>query len=345
MKLADLSGIVQGTILGDPELEITGAAGIREAAKGDITFISSPKFVKYLRESRASCVIVKEPIGGLAVTQLVVSNPYYAFARALELLYPGRAVEPGISDMAAVSPKASIGREVAVLPFVYVSDNVLIGDGTVLYPGVCIGEHSSVGNGCIIYPNVTIRENVRIGDRVIIHSGTVVGSDGFGYVLEKESHYKIPQVGGVVIEDDVEIGSNVSIDRATVGDTVIGRGAKIDNLVQIAHNVKIGEKSLVIAQAGIAGSSELGNFVTLAGQVGVADHVTIEAGTILGAQSGVIPGHLSKGIYSGTPAMPHREWLKAQALFARLPEMGRRMRELEDRLNKLEKGMQHDERK
>ena len=345
MKLGDLSSIVQGKILGDPELEITGAAGIREAERGDITFISSPKFVKYLHESNASCVIVKEPIEGLAVTQLVVSNPYYTFAKALELIYPGRAVAPGISGMAAVSQKASIGREVAVLPFVYVADNVSIGDGTVLYPGVCIGEHSSVGNSCIIYPNVTIRENVRIGDRVIIHAGTVVGSDGFGYVLEKESHYKIPQVGGVVIEDDVEIGSNVSIDRATVGDTVIGKGTKIDNLVQIAHNVKIGAKSLVIAQVGIAGSSELGSFVTLAGQVGVADHVTVESGTILGGQAGVIPGHLPKGIYSGTPAMPHRDWLKSKALFARLPEMGKKMRELEERLNKLEKGMHHDERK
>jgi UDP-3-O-[3-hydroxymyristoyl] glucosamine N-acyltransferase len=343
MKLADLSKIVKGTILGDPKLEITGAAGVTEASQGDITFIASPKFARYLQESKASCVIVKEPLGGLAVTQLVVSNPYYAFAKALELLFPGKTMEPGISPMAAVSPKASFGRDVTVLPFVYIADNAHIGDGAVLYPGVFIGEDSIVGNGCILYPNVTIREKVRIGDRVIIHSGTVVGSDGFGYVLEKDAHYKIPQVGGVVIEDDVEIGSNVSIDRGTVGDTLIGRGSKIDNLVQIAHNVKIGERSLVIAQAGIAGSSELGRFVTLAGQVGVSDHVTIESGTILGAQSGVMPGHLPKGIYSGSPAIPHRDWLKAQALFSRLPEMGKKMRDIEERLNKLEKGTQYDE--
>jgi UDP-3-O-[3-hydroxymyristoyl] glucosamine N-acyltransferase len=344
MKLAEFSKIVNGSILGDPELEITGASGVREATKGDITFISSPKFLKYLDESKASCVIVKEPIEGLSITQLIAANPHYAFARALECLFPGQPVESGISDMATVSGKASVGKNVAILPFAYVSDDVSIGDGTVLYPGVFIGERTRIGSKCILYPNVTIRENVRIGDRVIVHSGTVIGSDGFGYVFEKGAHYKIPQVGGVVVEDDVEIGSNVSIDRATIGDTIIGTGSKIDNLVQIAHNVKIGEKSLIIAQVGIAGSSEIGSFVTLAGQVGVADHLSIDSGAIVGAQSGIV-GHLPKGVFSGTPAIPHKDWLRSQVLFAKLPEMNKKMRELEERLNKLEKGMHHDERK
>lgn len=343
MKLAEFSRIVNGSILGDPELEITGASGVREATRGDITFISSPKFLKYLGESKASCVIVKEPIEGLSITQLIAANPYYAFARALEYLFPPRPAEPGISDIAMVSCKALIGRDVAILPFAYVSADVSIGDGSVLYPGVFIGENTRVGSNCILYPNVTIRENISIGDRVIVHSGTVIGSDGFGYAFEKGAHYKIPQVGGVVVGDDVEIGSNVSIDRATIGDTMIGAGSKIDNLVQIAHNVKIGEKSLIISQVGIAGSSEIGSFVTLAGQVGVADHTSIESGTVIGAHSG-ISGHVAKGIYSGYPAIPHKNWLRSQALFAKLPEMSRKMKELEERLNKLEKGMQHDER-
>jgi UDP-3-O-[3-hydroxymyristoyl] glucosamine N-acyltransferase len=344
MKLAEFSKIVHGAIHGDPDIEIQGAAGVREATEGDITFVSSPQFLKYLGESKASCVIVREPIEGLSITQLVVSNPYYAFAKALESLFPSRTIERGISDRATVSGKALIGNDVAILPFAFVSDDVSIADGTILYPGVFIGEHTRIGKNCVIYPNVTIRENVRIGDRVIIHSGTVIGSDGFGYVFEGGAHYKIPQVGGVVVEDDVEIGANVTIDRATIGDTVIGTGTKIDNLVQIAHNVKIGEKSLLIAQVGIAGSSEIGSFVTLAGQVGIADHTSIESGTMLGAQAGT-SGRLSKGVYSGSPAIPHRNWLRSQALFAKLPEMNKKMRELEERLTTLEKGMHHDDRK
>jgi len=266
-----------------------------------------------------------------------VSNPSYAFARAIEFFYPRPSFEPGISGSAAVSEKAEIGRNVSIRAFACLEDHASIGDETVISPGVFVGENSRIGRQCLIYPNVTIRENVRIGDRVIIHSGSVIGSDGFGYVLEKGEHYKIPQVGGVIIEDDVEIGSNVSIDRATLGNTVIRKGTKIDNLVQIAHNVTIGEKSLIVSQVGIAGSTEIGSFVTLAGQVGVADHTSVDAGTIIGAQSG-ISGHIAKGIYSGSPAIPHKNWLRAQALFARLPEMQKRLKELEEKIEKLEKG-------
>ena len=183
---------------------------------------------------------------------------------------------------------------------------------------------------------MTLREKVKIGNRVIVHSGSVIGSDGFGYVFEDGRHYKIPQVGGVIIEDDVEIGSNVSIDRATTENTIIGAGTKVDNLVQIAHNVTIGKNSLIIAQVGIAGSTEIGDFVTLAGQVGVADHATIESETMIGAQSGV-RGNVVKGIYSGSPVMPHRDWLKAQAIFARLPELYKRVKELEEKIKELER--------
>jgi len=292
----------------------------------------------------ASCVIVKEPLEDLRVPQLKVSNPHYAFAKAIECLYPVPSREAGISDKAYVSGEARIGMGVTISTFAFVDKNVSIGDGSVISPGVFIGEGSKMGRNCFLYPNVTVRDNVTLGDRVIVHSGTVIGSDGFGYVFENGVHYKIPQVGGVIVEDDVEIGSNVSIDRATLGNTIIGKGSKIDNLVQIAHNVKIGEKTLIVSQVGIAGSSEIGSFVILAGQAGVADHASIDSGTILTAQSG-ISGRVAKGTYSGSPAIPHNIWLRAQAAFAKLPELSKKIRELENRLNKLEKGDTYDDSK
>jgi UDP-3-O-[3-hydroxymyristoyl] glucosamine N-acyltransferase len=342
MKLRDFSEIVKGTIIGDPDTEIEGVAGIKDAKKGDITFIASPKFLRELRESGASCVIVKDPVEDIGIPQLKVRNPHYAFAKAIECFHPVPSRKAGISSLAFVSEKVGMGRDVTIGPFAYIAADVSIGDETVIFPGVYIGEGTRIGNRCTIYPNVTVRENISIGDRVIVHSGTVIGSDGFGYVFEDGAQYKIPQVGGVIIEDDVEIGSNVSIDRATLGNTIIGKGTKIDNLVQVAHNVKIGEKSLIVAQVGIAGSSEIGSFVVLAGQAGVADHTSIDSGTILTAQSG-ISGHVSKGAYSGSPAIPHHNWLRAQALFAKLPEMNKKIRELETRLSKLEKGDAYDD--
>jgi UDP-3-O-[3-hydroxymyristoyl] glucosamine N-acyltransferase len=337
MKLKEFAEIVQGTIIGDPETDIIGVSPAKESKKGDITFIASQKHIKDLQDSDPSCVIVKEPIEGLSATQLQVPNPYYVFARAIECFHPRPSFEPGVSSRASVSGSAVISDTATIFPFACISDDARIGDETVIMSGVFIGEGTTIGKQCVIHSNVVIREGVTIGDRVIIHSGTVIGSDGYGYVLEDGSHYKIPQVGGVIIEDEVEIGSNASIDRATLGNTFIGKGAKIDNLVQIAHNVKIGEGSLIVAQVAIGGSAELGNFVTLAGQVGLADHATVETGTIFTAKSGAA-GHIAKGVYSGIPAIPHANWLRAQALYSRLPEMQKRIRTLEEKLNKLEKG-------
>jgi UDP-3-O-[3-hydroxymyristoyl] glucosamine N-acyltransferase len=336
MKLGELADKIGGEIFGNPETEIIGVSGVADAKDGQITFVSSPKFIDDLRKSGASCVIVREPIEGIGIPQLLVSNPYFAFAKALEIFHPRPPFKEGISKSAFVSGGAEVGKGVSISPFACISDAVSIGEGTTIGAGAFIGTQSKIGSWCIIYPNVTIREGVSIGNRVTVHSGAVIGSDGFGYVLEQGVHYKIPQVGGVVIEDDVEIGSNVSIDRATLGNTIVGKGTKIDNLVQIAHNVKIGENSLVIAQVGISGSSEIGDYVVLAGQAGVADHSKIESGTMIGAQAG-LTGHYTKGGYSGSPAIPHKLWLRAQSLFARLPEMHKRLRELEERLNSLEK--------
>jgi UDP-3-O-[3-hydroxymyristoyl] glucosamine N-acyltransferase len=336
MKLKEIADIVDGEIIGDKDIDITGVSGIPEAGKGDITFLSSKKHLKDLPQCRASCLIIKEPVPNINMTQLKVPNPYLAFAKLLGFFYVKPREPIGISKDAIVSDKSMLSENVSVFPFSYISDNVSIGKGTVIHPYVYIGEKTSIGENCIIYPNVTLREGIKVGDRVIIHSGSVIGSDGFGYVFDKGIYHKIPQVGGVSLEDDVEIGSNVSIDRATTGNTVIGKGSKIDNLSQIAHNVRIGKNSIIIAQVGIAGSSEIGDYVTLAGQVGVADHTKIDSETMIGAQSGVM-GHITKGMYSGSPALPHREWLKAQAVFARLPEMQKKIRELEEKIRELER--------
>lgn len=336
MKLGEIANLLNGEIIGNPEIEITGVSGIGEAQEGDITFLSTESYRKYLSGCKASCVMVKEPIDGLGITQLRVSNPQFAFAKLLEHFYIKPKSPIGISKDSIVSDSATIGKDVSIFPFSYISDSVFIDDGVIIYPFVFIGRDTTIGRDSIIYPNVVLRENVKIGNRVIIHSGSVIGSDGFGYVFEEGKHYKIPQVGGVIVEDDVEIGSNVSVDRATTGNTIIGEGTKIDNLVQIAHNVKIGKNSIIIAQVGIAGSTEIGDFVTLAGQVGVADHVKIESGTMIGAQSGVA-GVVAKGVYSGSPIMPHRDWLKAQVVFTKLPELYKKIKELEEKVKELER--------
>lgn len=336
MKLRELVSLIHGEITGDENIEITGVSGIREAKEGDITFLAAKKYLKDLSGSRASCVMVKEPLADIPIPQVTVPNPQLAFAKLLEHFYVKPRESAGISADAHVSRTAEIAEGVSVCPFCYISSGVSVGKGTVVYPHVFIGEDSAIGEDCILYPNVTVREKIRIGDRVIIHSGAVIGSDGFGYVFENGIHHKIPQVGGVIVGDDVEIGANVTIDRATTGNTLIGSGTKIDNLVQIAHNVKIGRNALIVSQVGIAGSSEIGDYVTLAGQVGVADHTIIESETIFGAQSGAM-GKVAKGIYSGSPGIPHRDWLKAQAVFAKLPGLQKKVRELEAKMQELGK--------
>lgn len=336
MKLSEIASLVHGEIFGDPNLEIRGVSGINEAREGDITFLSGKRHVKDLPCCRASCIIVQAHLNDLALTQLKVANPYLAFAKLLEHFHVKPLKPLGVSRDAFISDKAIIGENVSIFPYSYIADGASIGKQSVIYPFVFIGENTALGEQCIIYPHVTLREGVTIGNRVIIHPGSVIGSDGFGYMFNEGRHYKIPQVGGVIIGDDVEIGSNTAIDRATMGNTIIGRGTKIDNLVQIGHNVTIGNNSVIVAQVGIGGSTVIGDYVTLAGQAGVADHVEIESGTIIGAQSGVI-GKVTQGAYSGTLAIPHRDWLKAQAVFAKLPELHKRIKELEDKVKELER--------
>lgn len=336
MKLKDIAAMVNGSLVGAGEMEITGVSGISEAGQGDITFLAGAKWLRKLEDSGASAVIVKSLLEGTEKAQIIVKNPQYAFALLLFNFYVKPEQYRGVSPKAFVSEKAEIGEGVTVYPFAYIADGAKIGPGSVLYPGVFIGENSVTGRNCVLHPGVTVREGVTIGNDVVIHAGTVIGSDGFGYVFENGAHQKIPQVGGVVIGDNVEIGANAAIDRATTGNTTIAKGTKIDNLVQVGHNVHIGENAILVAQVAIGGSSEVGAGVMLGGQVGVADHTTIESGAMIGAKSGLM-GEVPRGVFSGAPAIPHRDWLKSTAIFATLPEMKKKIMELERKISLLEK--------
>lgn len=335
MRLSQIAELFNGKIEGE-DVEIIGVKGIEDASDGDITYLISKKHLDSIKKSRASAVIVREKLEGFDKSQLIVDNPQFVFVRLLKLFYEKPQPHMGISKDSFISESCKIGRNVTVYPFCYISENVEIGDNTVIYPFTFIGRDTKIGNDCIIYSNVTIRERIEIGNRVIIHPGCVIGADGFGYIFHEGKHEKIPQIGTVIIEDDVEIGACTTIDRATTGKTIIGKGTKIDNLVQIAHNVKVGKNCILVAQAGIAGSSRLGDGCILAGQVGVADHVEIESGSVITAKSGVMPGRVEKGVFSGIPIMPHREWLKANAIFQKLPEIYKKIREIEEKIKALE---------
>ncbi len=335
-SLSEIAEWVEGEWVGDPHLSIRGVAPLDTAKPGDITFLANPKYRSQAVETSASAVIAREQIKGSRAAHLLVSDPYYAFAQVLSRFHPPRQDPPGQDPRAAIAPDVTLGREVSIGPFVTVSSGAKIGDRVYLGAGVFVGEGSEIGEATRIYPNVTIREGVQIGKRVIIHSGSVIGGDGFGYALHAGSYFKVPQVGGVIIEDDVELGSNVTVDRATLGNTVIGRGTKVDNLVQIAHNVVIGPDTIIVAQVGISGSTRIGRRVTLAGQVGVVGHVTIGDDVVVGAKSCVIQDIPAGGRVSGFPPIPHTTWLKAAVSFEALPEMRREIRRLKAEVRALQ---------
>jgi UDP-3-O-[3-hydroxymyristoyl] glucosamine N-acyltransferase len=336
--LAELAALVGGKILGDPQLMIKGVAGIREAKKDEITFLSNPRYAKELAQTAAGAIIVSPETQVSGMAAIICDNPYLAFARILGVFYPAEKMIPaGVHPSAVVSPQAKVGPNVAIGPFVVVEEGAVIGDETVIYPGTYIGKGSRIGSSCLFYANVSIREKISIGNQVIIHSGAVIGSDGFGFVPSAGENIKIPQVGAVVIEDKVEIGANVCIARGTLGDTVIGYGTKIDNLVQIAHNVKIGRNCIIIAQVGISGSTTVEDNVTIAGQAGVIGHITIGKGSIVAAQAGVTKDVPPKEIVSGFPAQPHQLAKRISAEVNRLPQLNQKVRELEKRIDELEK--------
>ncbi len=342
-SLRELAEIVGGEILGDPSLRIEGVAGIKEATKGEITFLANPKYEVYLETTKASAVIADRD-GNQATSILKVSNPYLAFLKVVTL-FSESALDKyprGIHETAVVDGSAEIGEDVSIGAYAVIGSGVRIGDRTTILPLAAICSDVKIGSECLIFPHVTIREQCEIGDRVIIHSGTVIGSDGFGYANDGSAHHKIPQIGIVRIEDDVEIGANSTIDRATTGVTLIGKGSKLDNLVQVAHNVVIGENSILAAQVGVSGSTELGKNVTLAGQAGLVGHIKIGDGAKVGAQGGVtksIPPHTS---VSGYPAREHGFAKKMYAASARLPEILKEFRKLKARVEQIEKGLGSD---
>ena len=337
MKLKELATRLGAELNGPGDADITGVAGVYEAREGQITYVLGEQNIKDLENSRASACIVPVNTPELPMPTVRVKNPKLAFARALSFFH-GKTVTPlGISEQAVIGKEISIGKTPSIHPFAVVADRALIGDRVTLYPGVYVGEGSAVGDDSVIYPNVSIREGVTIGKRVIIHPGAVIGSDGFGFVTDGGEHHKIPQVGGVIIGDDVEIGSNCTIDRATLGNTVIKKGTKIDNLVHIAHNVTVGEHCLLAGTAAVAGSSTLGNYVVLGGSVSVSDHVTLGDRVIVTGGTGVMKDTAAGQIVGGYYAMPHREWLKVQAVLPKLPELKKLVVELERHIKELKK--------
>lgn len=338
LTLAELAERLGAELEGDAAALVSSVAPLDAAGPGQVTFLHNPKYRPLLETTRATAAIVgpKDRVTGRNL--LVSSNPYLALAGAVALLHPAEHPRRGIEPGAHVHPGAELGEGVAVHAGATVEEGARVGRGTVIYPGAYVGLGASVGADCVLYPNAVVRERCALGDRVILQPGAVVGSDGYGYARDGARQVKIPQVGIVVLEDDVEVGAGSTIDRAALGETRIGRGTKIDNLVQIGHNVTVGEDCLLVAQVGVSGSTRLGNRVVLAGQVGVVGHIAIGDGAMVGAQSGVGADLPAGAAVSGSPAFSHKEWLKAQAVVRRLPELRARVMELEKRLRELESG-------
>jgi len=336
LSLSQIQEVIGGEIVGPPENLVSGISSLEEAEPGDLSYCSSDRYLKPAMQSRAGAFLVGRPIPELNRPQLVVPNPAYEFARIAQRFFTEPYRPRGVAKEVVCGTGVQIGPDPSIWPNVTLGDRVKIGARVTLYPGVFIGSDSTVGDDSLLYPNVVVREGCAIGSRVIIHSGTVIGSDGFGFVQHEGRHVKIPQLGGVMIGDDVELGANVAVDRATFGQTVVKRGTKVDNLVQIAHNVTVGEHTILVAQVGIAGSTSIGHHVMIGGQAGLADHVRVGDSAMIAARSGVNRNVGSGEIVGGAPAMPFEVFLKSHALIARLPELRQQLRELKARVQELE---------
>ncbi len=334
--LSEIAAFLQAAVVGDGAVEIRDIKGLDEAGEGDLTFLANPKYRKKIATTAASAILVSAPVEGTGKNFIVVKDPYAALARLLALFYPEERDFQGVSPAAFIGPGALVAEGATVYPGVYVGEGARVGRGTVLYPGVYVGHGASVGEDCTLYPNVTVYRRCLIGSRVTLHAGVVVGSDGFGFANPGIENRKVPQVGIVQIDDDVEIQANTTIDRGTLGKTWIQRGAKIDNLVQIAHNVVIGENSIVVAQVGISGSTRLGKRVIIGGQAGLVGHIHVGDNVMIAARAGINKDIPASRIMSGAPAIPHTEWLRLNAHMMRLPELHRTVQELRKKVEELE---------
>ena len=339
MTVGEIALLLGGTVYGDPATEITGVNGLREAGPGDLCFVRSDRYFPQLYETKASAALIPKPVDPQPLSAaIVVAEPEHAFVRVLQLFAAGRVFHPaaGVHAQAFVAPGAVLGENVCIGPNASVEDGAVLGDGVVLYPGVYVGRGSRIGADTVAYPNAVIREGVRIGARCVLHAGVCIGSDGFGFVPMGGVWMKIPQVGTVEIGDDVEIGSNTAVDRATFGVTKVGNGVKIDNLVQIGHNVQIGENSVIAGMAGVAGSTVIGSQVRIGASAGINGHITIGDGASIAARSGVTRSVAPGQVVSGYPAMDHAQQRRVLVVQGQLPELAKRVRELEARLAALE---------
>lgn len=331
-----IANVIGGRVEGNKDAKVHTFAKIEEGTEGAISFLSNPKYTHYLYNTKSSIVIVNEDLElekDVDATLIRVKNAYESIAKLLQIYEASKPKKTGVAPQAYIAPSAKLGNNCYVGPFAFVGEGAEIGDGCQIYPHAVIGDNVKVGTNCIFYPNTTIYQGCKIGNNVTIHAGSVIGADGFGFAPGADGYDKIPQIGIVVIEDNVEIGANTCVDRSTMGATVIHKGVKLDNLVQVAHNVEIGENTVMSAQVGIAGSTKVGSWCMFGGQVGLAGHITIGDKTFLGAQSGV-PGSLKGGEeLIGTPPMNPRAYFKSQAIFRRLPDM---YKDLNDAKKKIE---------
>ncbi len=335
-----IAQFVQGVIEGDENATVNTFAKIEDGKPGAISFLSNPKYTHYIYDTESSIVLVDKSVElekPTKATLIKVDNAYECVAKLLQLYESMKPKKTGIDSLAFISPSAKIGENVYIGAFAYIGDNVVIGDGCQIYPNVVICENAKVGNDCLFYPNVTIYHDCHVGNRVTLHAGSVVGSDGFGFAPSENGYDKIPQIGIVTIEDDVEIGANTCVDRSTMGSTFVRKGVKLDNLVQIAHNTDIGANTVMSAQVGVAGSTKVGQWCMFGGQVGIAGHITIGNKVFLGAQSGVPSSLKDNQTLIGTPPMEKLPYFKSQAIFQKLPDLYKQIQKLQKEVDELKK--------
>ena len=333
VPLGELAGAIDARLEGDPRVEIRGVSTLEGAGPTDLSFLANPRYEEAARQSAAGAIVAGTGYRADAQNVLRTDNPYLAFARAIDLLLPARPNESGVAASAVVDPATPVPADASIGPCAVIGAGVAIGSGVVVGAGSVIEDGVEVGERCRIFPRVTIHSGTRLGKRCIVQSGSVLGSDGFGYATDPAGrHHKVPQRGGLVLGDDVELGAGVTIDRGSIGDTLIGEGTKIDNLVHIGHNVRIGKNALIVAQVGVAGSTRMGDGVVLGGQAGIVGHASIGDHARIGGQAGVIGDVPAGAVYSGFPARSHREQMRSHALFNRLPELFARLKSVEGRL-------------
>ncbi len=342
--VAELAVLVGGRIVGKSDEDIQRVASLDAASQGEIAYVEDENFFEAARNSHASCVIVPEDASLDHPCKLQVKNPKLAFALIAEVLHPPKKRTPEIHSSAIIAPNARIGDQVFIGAFVCIGEGSSLGDGTQLRAGVKIGDHVTIGAECIIHPNVFIEDGVTIGNRVILHAGVVIGTDGFGYVRDDMGYHKFPQIGTVVIEDDVELGANTTVDRGALGRTRIGKGTKLDNLVHVGHNCDIGERVVIAAQTGISGSVTIEDDCVIGGQVGFGDHILVQSGAVIGSKAGVLPGKIVRpGVWWGIPIQPLDQYKRLNAHLSRVPAMRQELKALKDRVQQLEQRLLKDD--